>query len=612
MKRFLFVLAVLLAASAARAQEQKLVVMHQGRLLTQDDTPLEGPQQITVSLWTASDAESPTWSETYAVTLVKGFYAIGLGETKGQKKPIAVDDVAGDRFLSITLGGTELLPRQRLGVVPRAANAATADLATDAKALGGRPAADFALKADVVAKVDAEATYLRKTDAASTYLTADTAGLTFLPKTEAAATYLTKTAGDALLGKTEAAGLYLTKTAGDALLGKTEAVDRYQPKGSYLTLAGGTLTGPLAAPSLKVGDAYVRWNTTTRALETSTDNAAWSSVGAGEPQAAWWNAAWGYRRPLVVEGPVPKDATIRFLFDFAALEAAGKVRADGADLRVLSGTTELARENDGYDGAGLITAAFRTPEAIADGATQVFWLYYGNPSATQPADDRNGVYLAYEDFEDGNYTTGPTWALRAGTASVVSHQVDGEGVSSKVLSFTAPATYSTGSAYEPGLVLTTPGSDQWTDVIVELDLMDRSGAASYPGPAVRVKNGAVSGTSLWWLEFNGNALPMTMRPIVGDADAGWHYRGRVQATFVTSTWHHLRIEAVGRTITTWVNGARVLGPVETNTNHLVDRGSIALGAHQSSGSVSYWDNIRVERWTPQPVFAKAGKEQRKP
>ena len=106
--------------------------------------------------------------ETYAVTVHKGAYAIALGETRGDREPLTPADLTGDRFLSVTIDAIELLPRQRLGAAPRAI------LADDAKALGGRPAADYAITSEL------GATYLTKTSAESTYLTTASAQSTYL------------------------------------------------------------------------------------------------------------------------------------------------------------------------------------------------------------------------------------------------------------------------------------------------------------------------------------------------------------------------------------------------------------------------------------------------
>lgn len=135
-------LASAVLANEAMAQEQSFVVHHQGRLLKNDDTPVEGVQTITVNIYPSETADVATWTQSYEVVVAKGMYGIALGDTKGQRKPLTTDDVNGERWMSITLGGNEFKPRMRLGAAPFAL------AAKDALALGGLPAADYLKKAD--------------------------------------------------------------------------------------------------------------------------------------------------------------------------------------------------------------------------------------------------------------------------------------------------------------------------------------------------------------------------------------------------------------------------------------------------------------------------------
>ena len=125
----------------------------------------------------------------------------------------------------------------------------------------------------------------------------------------------------------------------------------------------------------------------------------------------WWDAAWTYRQPVdLVAGAavVPSGYSIALTFDHATLVAAGHAAADGHDLRVVADVggslTELDRILD--DGSGWNSAStriwFRTPAAIAAGATSRAWIYYGNAAAGPAPENPSAVYLFYDDFESGD------------------------------------------------------------------------------------------------------------------------------------------------------------------------------------------------------------------
>jgi hypothetical protein len=70
------------------------------------------------------------------------------------------------------------------------------------------------------------------------------------------------------------------------------------------------------------------------------------------------------------------------------------VRSDGGDIRVTAqdGTTQLAREVSGFDYAGHTGSLF-----IGMGSATACYIYYGNPSATEPA--ANATYGKYNVWE---------------------------------------------------------------------------------------------------------------------------------------------------------------------------------------------------------------------
>jgi intelectin len=117
-----------LFAVSAPAGAQNLTLVHMGKILGSDDTPLEGTVLLTFRLYPVESEPSveAIWTATYTVTPVAGVYTVELGSTRGGKPalPASAFAAGADRWLSIEIGTEgELSPRLRVGAVPFAINA---------------------------------------------------------------------------------------------------------------------------------------------------------------------------------------------------------------------------------------------------------------------------------------------------------------------------------------------------------------------------------------------------------------------------------------------------------------------------------------------------------
>jgi hypothetical protein len=119
-------LCVVLAGASAQAEPARIVLHHTGRLLTGEDQPADGAHTLTFRLW-ASDVpltdEQPVWEQAFAVTVVRGVYAVDLGDTAGGKAALDETDLpyGAARFLSVSVDGeADMTPRLRVGSVPHA------------------------------------------------------------------------------------------------------------------------------------------------------------------------------------------------------------------------------------------------------------------------------------------------------------------------------------------------------------------------------------------------------------------------------------------------------------------------------------------------------------
>lgn len=95
--------------------------------------------------------------------------------------------------------------------------------------------------------------------------------------------------------------------------------------------------------------------------------------------------------------------------------------------------------------------------------------------------------------------------------------------------------------------------------------------------------------------------------IYDEARRGWMYPGtlnpRAQSAYQYGRWNHFRIEAIGPSLRTWVNGIPVAHVIDAETA----RGFFALQVHSVSGNAggrrTSWRNIRVQttELTPAPA-----------
>jgi hypothetical protein len=146
-----------------------------------------------------------------------------------------------------------------------------------------------------------------------------------------------------------------------------------------------------------------------RACNAAGEDVGWFVVEWGGP--TWWDNSWGFRQVIEVSagtGAPPSGYSVSLTIDHAALVSAGKAKANGDDIRVLSWNgsawVELDRvldEASGWNGSAT-TIWFKTQSAIAAGASdRNYFLYYANPAATNPPASKANVFLLSEGFESG-------------------------------------------------------------------------------------------------------------------------------------------------------------------------------------------------------------------
>ncbi len=123
----------LLAAAAGDAAAVPTSFTFTGRLLD-GEAPLDGDITLDLALYETSNGGTPVWAENHATTADQGMVSVALG---GETELDPATFGGGDLWLSITVNGTELLPRFQMRSVPYAMRS---EISTDSEAIGGIPA----------------------------------------------------------------------------------------------------------------------------------------------------------------------------------------------------------------------------------------------------------------------------------------------------------------------------------------------------------------------------------------------------------------------------------------------------------------------------------------
>jgi hypothetical protein len=128
-------LAVALCFVAAPAFAQPVTMVYQGTLNGLGGDPVTSNVSMTFKIFDAATAGSQLWTETVNADVQNGYFTVVLGQTQALVESLFPSNA--DRFLSVTIGGDELTPRQALGSVPWAL------VCGDAQTVGGIAPADL-------------------------------------------------------------------------------------------------------------------------------------------------------------------------------------------------------------------------------------------------------------------------------------------------------------------------------------------------------------------------------------------------------------------------------------------------------------------------------------
>ncbi|MDX1798626.1 MAG: DUF2341 domain-containing protein, partial [Candidatus Lokiarchaeia archaeon] len=143
---------------------------------------------------------------------------------------------------------------------------------------------------------------------------------------------------------------------------------------------------------------------------------------------SWWNSLYHYRVPINISNTntkISKGYSLNLSINTAELISTGKLRDDGNDLRIVwyNSTSktwlELDRVNETNFNSPDTQIWFKTQQQIDSGIYDLnYYLYYGNPYASNPPTNKSKVYDFYDDFTQTNgdadgwtETQGSSWTV---------------------------------------------------------------------------------------------------------------------------------------------------------------------------------------------------------
>ena len=308
----------------------------------------------------------------------------------------------------------------------------------------------------------------------------------------------------------------------------------------------------------------------------------------------WWNSSFGYRMPLNITASsenISGNYTLNATIDTQTLIQAGKMRADGSDLRVVwwdplnNMAVELDRLVSSINTSTTIVN-FRSQRTIKNGTSNYnYYIYYGDASADNPPVNRSNVYFYYDGF---SYDSLDSYTKTRAFDS------DAEDANSTVF------WNSTGKWVEYN------GTDNNAKSIRRLDLPVRNavidvmqnGDDPYTVSAKMELGARVNGDSYYyfWVPINVYT-PEIGRYVNGDKTQLATGNG----TFAANTWHKLEFKVYDNESTVFltaiVDGSVVMSYNDSSSDRLLSAGGFGVGAYQFVGK---WDNLSVRLFSTAP------------
>lgn len=329
----------------------------------------------------------------------------------------------------------------------------------------------------------------------------------------------------------------------------------------------------------------------------------------------WWNVNYSYRRQITIvnnsSSPLDMDYSVCVTIDTASLVAAGKTLSNGNDLRVVywNGGDWIELNRDLLDmNTGLTRLWFKTQSIIdASPATyNNYYVYYGNPTATNPPANNSNVYIWFDDFSVNtlaNYDKAKWVDVHGDANQYVLPTYDA--VNERVW-------FDTGDNYASDMY---PKAVNEANFLMEVDFWANG---SYPRDATialvgRLKNPGTSSTH-YYLDFSHDAYDspgITLDSWLNGERSNTVYSEPSDYYWGFNKVHTFRYAIFEGTHKFWWNKeiSQPANVVATDDFHIV-AGRVGLVPAQIRG---WWDNLKIRKYVePEPSTSLGPEEEQGP
>lgn len=346
------------------------------------------------------------------------------------------------------------------------------------------------------------------------------------------------------------------------------------PSGQVCVTRGGI---EVCEPAGSTGDA-----------DAAVDAVADASDSGGGP-AGWWNLAYTHRRPIDVSAGTngtPAGYSHAVTFDHFDLVQAGQAQVSGDDVRIVRDDgTELARVLDSGSAWNTVVTKvwFEAGDAQAAGATNRYWLYWGNQAASGPPATPARVFEFADDFEGGlgAWTADPGVTVTSGRAH--------RGMKAAQV---GPLSGTTVGAYVNGVIERNVVFDVWwyIDDITNVDAFSGVRSSQAEQYFSNLQPSSLGQSSKWDISrnLNGNYMELVSPP--GSAPG-----------VVATTWTRVTISAYEAQMAVDVNESRYVPAAGFAAVPDAIDGAVGLGGYFVASHV-WFDDATVRRFVlPEPT-----------
>lgn len=313
----------------------------------------------------------------------------------------------------------------------------------------------------------------------------------------------------------------------------------------------------------------------------------------------WWNASFGNRRQMNITNNAASTLGSGYssllTVDTASLVSSGKMLSDGRDLRIVNwnGSSLVEIDRDIIDmNTNSTQIWFKTRAEIGPSETDTnYYMYYGNPSAQNPPEDRSNVYLWFDDFSTNTTTN----------YDVDRHVDDWFGASTNIYkpywdSAKNAVYFDTGNDYAGDWM---PIAINETDVYAEMK-MNITGSYS-----INTTNGVL----LRWQ----NSSTFYTGHISGDSYSSPCIAKNGRTTYVAcetpseyhvwNQWFTFAVAVCGSDLKLWVDGVQEVNGMDTQ---ITTSGKISFVVSQSIG---WMDDFKIRKYVEPEPSAFLGTEE---